>query len=245
MKKNIKIKLLVLFLIVTNHVVIISQELMIASGAGYKKPMLEIIKGFEQETHIHVNSVFGNLQMVASQASQTGEVACIVGDKRFLKKLEKTVSFIDYSKLGKGVLVLAYRKGVDINNPQDILSTSISSVFMPQDGKAIYGIAGKEALTSMNLYDKVSSKLTQVATVPQVVSYLVTGEADAGFINLTEALANKEKLGGYIIIPHDKYELIEIVAGTVKGFEDKETTKAFVSFIKSDKITNTLTKYGL
>jgi molybdenum ABC transporter molybdate-binding protein len=90
---------------------------------------------------------------------------------------------------------------------------------------------------------KVSGKLTQVATVPQVMSYLLTGEADAGFVNLTEALANKDNLGGYIIVPEDAYKPIEIVAGTVTGFEDKELTIQFISYLKGDTAKEVLLKY--
>lgn len=222
-----------------------AQEMMVASGAGYKKPVGEIINVFQKNTGITVNAIYGNLQMVAGQAKQSGEVACIIGDRKFLAKLGSTVTFTDYTVLGKGILVLAYRKGVSINSVEEILDSKISSVFMPQDGKAIYGIAGKEALKSLGYYDKVSAKLTQVATVPQVVSYLLTGEADAGFINLTEALANKDKLGGYIIISQDNYTLIEIVAGTVTGFDSKESTVKFIEFLKSNTVSEIASKYGL
>lgn len=222
-----------------------AQNLVIASGAGYKKPVTEIINSFKEATGIHVDAIFGNIRMVANQANQSGEVACVIGDKKFLARLEETVTFSDYTALGKGILVLAYRKGLEINSIDDIATSKVSSLFMPQDGKAIYGIAGKECLNNYGYTDKVSGKLTQVATVPQVVSYLLTGEADAGFINLTEALANKDKLGGYIIVPQEKYKLIEIVSGTVNGFEDKTETKKFIAFLESETAKKIFTKYGL
>ncbi len=244
--KHIKHILVITILIAaTNFSEIFAQEIMIAAGAGYKRPVTEIANNFEAHKNTKVTKVFGNIQMITNQARQTGEIACVIGDKKFLKRMESVVSFTDYTKLGNGILVLAYRKGIEIKDVKDITSPKTESVFMPQETKAIYGIAGKEALISLGLKDKIASKLTQVATVPQVVSYLLTGEADAGFINLTEALANKDKLGGYIIVPQEDYKPIEIVAGVVKGFEDKSSTKEFIQFIKTDEAKETLSKFGL
>jgi len=236
---------LLIALLVLAGIRLSAQNLVIASGAGYKKPVSALIDEFTAQTGTKVEAIYGNLQMVASQAEQSGEVVCIIGDKRFLGKLNKTVQFSGYTSLGKGLLVLAYRKGVEIGTIGDIMSSSVSSVFMPQEGKAIYGVAGKETLQSLGYYDAIGGKLTQVATVPQVVSYLLTGEADAGFINLTEALANKEKLGGYVIVDQKLYKPIEIVAGTVDGFGDKKETVAFLAYIGGEQSKMILTKYGL
>ena len=247
MKSNIhfRITVLLVFFVLNTTIGLQAKKLVIASGAGYKKPVSEIIKSFEKENNIQVDAIYGNLQMVANQAKQSGEVACIIGDKKFLAKLESTVSFTGYSPLGKGIVVLAFRKGIVIEKMEDILSSNVKSLFMPQDGKAIYGIAGKETLESLGYMEKVSGKLTQVATVPQVMSYLLTGEADAGFINLTEALANKDKIGGYIIVPESTYKPIEIVAGTVTGFENNELTRQFINYLGSDDVKAIIKKYGL
>ncbi len=67
--------------------------------------------------------------------------------------------------------------------------------------------------------------------MPQVVSYLIAGEADAGFINLTEAMANKERLGGYLVVPEDRYTEILIVAGWCMVLRNKPETKKFAPII--------------
>ncbi len=224
---------------------VFAQNLMVAAGAGYKKPVSDVIEAFEKDTGIRTNAVFGNMQMVASQAKQTGEISCIIGDKKFLAALESTVTFVDYAAIGKGILVLAYRKGIKLEKPEDMASDRVKSLFVPQDKKAIYGTAGAEALKSYGYASKLAGKVTQVATVPQVVSYLLTGEADAGFINLTEAMANKDRLGGYIVVPQDKYGEILIVAGVVTGFQNAPETLKFIAHLKTEKAKKIFAKYGL
>lgn len=221
------------------------RDVMIASAAGYKKPMIDVLKSYKKRTGIEIDAVFGNMQMVAGQAEQSGEICCIIGDKKFLNKLGSKINFSSYYPIGKGILVLAFRKGILINKPEDLLSEQIQSLFMPQDGKAIYGIAGNEALKACGYDKQIAHKITRVATVPQVVSYLLTGEADAGFINLTEALSNKDKLGGYIIMPQNTYSEIVIVAGVIKGFENNTGTKQFLDFLQSKWAVKIFRAYGL
>lgn len=222
-----------------------AQNLMIASGAGYKKPVTELLTSFQKDTGVKTDAAFGNIQMVVSQAKQTEEISCIIGDKKFLAKFEPMMKFAGYHPVGKGILVLAYRKGISLNKPEDMVSDQVKSIFMPQEKNAIYGIAGTETLKSYNYTAKLAGKITQVATIPQVVSYLLTGEADAGLINLTEALANKDRLGGYIIIPEDKYSEIAIVAGVIKGFENKPEAKKFVDYLQTKTAKAIFEKYGL
>jgi molybdate transport system substrate-binding protein len=220
-----------------------AEDIMIASGAGYKKPVSAVMKAFETKSGNHVDAVYGNIHMVANQAKQTGEICCIIGDKKFLKRLESTVTFADYSTIGKGRVALIYRKGVELSSVDDIATNKVQSLFMPHETKAIYGIAGKEIIAHYGY--GVKDKLTQVATVPQVLSYVLTGEADAGFINMTEALANKDKLGGYIVVPEDSYTPIIIVAGFVEDFENKTTTKDLKEFLAAPKATEIFESFGL
>ena len=84
-----------------------------------------------------------------------------------------------------------------------------------------------------------------VATVPQVSAYLVSGEVDAGFINLTEALGVRERIGGYLEIDRALYSPIRIVGGIVKGFEHQESVEALATFLKSDEAREILGKHGL
>ncbi len=237
------ISLLLFFLLVGSALA--AQELFIAAGAGYKKPVTEAAQKFEAVSGVKINAVFGNLQAVITQAKQTDEISCIVGDRKFLEKVTSVLQFSSFKPIGKGILVLAYRKGISLTKVEDLLSPEIKTVFMPDKEKAIYGIAATELLEGNGMKTQLAGKLYEAATVPQVVAYLLAGEADAGFINLTEALANKDKLGGYLIIPQDKYTEIEISAGIVKGFESQETTQKFVDFIGSGVAAAVFARYGL
>ena len=218
------------------------ENLKIAVGAGYKKPVTEVLKEYEK-THPKVDAMFGNMAQIFAHASQM-EISLVIADKKFLEKQHDLV-FTQYQTIGLGKAVLAFAKGIQLSSIEDLAKPEIQKIAMPESKKAIYGDAGIEFLHNAHLYDKVKDKLLIVSTVPQVSAYVVTNEVDVGIINLTAALDNGDKQGGYIEIPSHLYTKIEIVAGSLKSCEQSAQCQSFVSFLSSPAAKEIFTKYGL
>jgi molybdate transport system substrate-binding protein len=218
-----------------------ASDLKVAAGAGYKKPLMDVIKEY-QKSGATIEPFFGNMRQVTTQAKQT-DIAIIVGDKNFLSKKSK-LPFSKYTSLGRGKVVVAYPKGKDLDSIEMLDNGKIQKISMPQPKKAIYGIAGLEFLKNSGLYQNVEKKLHIVATVPQSMTYVITGEVDAGIVNLTAALANKEKIGGYIEVDPKYYSSIEIVAGELSACNSKKCYD-FLDFLQSKMAQNIFKKYGL
>lgn len=229
-----------LFTFIASSLALIASDLKIAAGAGYKKPLMEIIKEYEKEGG-KVEAIFGHLKQVTTQATQT-DISLIVGDKKFL--LEKSaLSFKDFTSLGQGELVIVYAKDKKISSINDLTNENIKKITIPDPSKAIYGIAGTEFLENANLKEKIKDKLLVVATVPQAMTYILTNEVDVGFVNLSEALANKDNIGGFIKIDKKYYTPIEIVVGKLNSC-DKECEK-FLQFLTTKTAKDIFEKYGL
>jgi molybdate transport system substrate-binding protein len=239
------IKALVAFIFLTGATVLSARPVMVASVAGYKKPVTEIMSLFEKKTGIKTNGVFGNHMMVMEQAKRSGEVNLVIADRKIIGEMSRSLQFAEKRSLGEGVLVLAYGRGVDLKNPEDLATERVKSLFMPQNIKTIYGTAGFETLKSYGYSEKLRAKITEVATMPQIIQYLITGEADAGFVNLTEAMANRDRLGGYVIIPAGKYNKIIIEAAILKGSEKNPETVKFMDFLETPEAKAILKKHGL
>lgn len=232
MKKLLLVSLMGLFL----H----ADAVKIASAAGYKKPVMEVIAAFEKRGE-KVEALFGNMRQVITQA-KNGRIEVVIGDKIFLEKSGLPIR--GYQPIGKGKVVLAYSKKSHLNGVEDLTKGEIKKVAIPQPKKAIYGSAGEAFLRHENLYEKIENKLYIVAKVPQVVAYLVTGEVDAGIINLTAALANKERLGGYILADEQSYAPIEITAARLDRCKNG-SCGAFLKFLGTPAAQEIFRKYGL
>lgn len=219
-----------------------AQSLKIAVGAGYKKPVTEVVKAYEA-THASVDAMYGNMAQIFAHAKQE-DVALVIGDKKFLEK-QKELSFKAYQTLGLGKAVIIYAKGVSLAKPEDIALKSVQKIAIPEPKKAIYGDAAMEFLNNAALYDTLKERLFIVATVPQVSTYVSTHEVDAGIVNLTEALSAGDKVGGYIEIPQSLYTPIEIVSGTLDACLENKACASFSAFLSSAEAKAIFAKYGL
>ncbi|MCK9261599.1 MAG: molybdate ABC transporter substrate-binding protein [Azoarcus sp.] len=221
-----------------------AEMLTIAAGAGYRRPITELAAAFERTSGIRVASFFGNMGQVFAQAGQSDQVAVVFGDQAFLQRAD-TVRFGRMLDAGRGRLVLAWPKGRRLNRVEDIDAADVGRIAMPDARHAIYGKAAAEFLEHSGLIGKVADRLLTVATVPQVSAYLVSGEVDAGFINLTDALGVKERIGGFIEIDPSLYGEIRIVGGVVEGREALPGVSAFGVFLDTAEARAILGRHGL
>ncbi|MDR3369521.1 substrate-binding domain-containing protein [Rhodoferax sp.] len=194
--------------------------LLLMAGAGYKRPVEALCAAFTQATGVAVERSYGNLQQVFAQAKASGRVDVLVGDADFIDKAQD-LKLPQRVLLGHGILALAWRRNLPVPGGlsglagvRELLATPTYSVTLPNPQQAIYGNATRQLLQAQGLWDGLQERLKVVGTVPQVSAYLTAGEVDFGFMNLTEALAVKDKLGGFIQVPSGagSYAAVNIVA---------------------------------
>ncbi len=180
--------------------------LLLGAAAGYKKPMEAVCTEFERESGLKLRRFYGNISQIVAQSARDGRVDVLVGDRAFLDK--SGIAFSRRITLGQGRAVLAWRRGLHLQK-LDQLAT-LRKVAMPDPKQAIYGRAAEEFLAHAALAPAAPPKV--VGSMSQVVAYLVSGEVDAGFINLTEALALGDAIGGYLELPGESHTPILIEA---------------------------------
>lgn len=232
-----------LLMIMMSILVLNADPLAIATAKGYKKPMMKLFKQFETVHGVKIMPIFGNMRQVIAQTELSGKVSVVIGDQAFLQR--SALPIASYTSLGKGRLVLAYPKNGTLKQIDDIADEKIRKIALPDPKKAIYGKAAVQYLGNSGLAEKIKERLLTVGTVPQVSSYLIAGEIDAGFINLTDALGIREKIGGYIEADPKLYTPINIVCAVISGHEKEPQTEAFTAFLKTPEARAVLKASGL
>lgn len=221
-----------------------AQNLLIAAGAGYKRPVSELCAAFQKQSGIGVEQIYGNMGNIVAQSKQGGEIAVIFGDHGFLAGVDG-LDFASFLPLGSGRLVVAWPTGGKLLAPAELADTRFARIAMPNPKAAIYGIAASEFLERSKLAAALQDRLQVVATVPQVSAYLISGDVDAGFINLTEALAIAPKIGGYREIDAALYTPIRIVGGVLRARAERAEVQALGRFLDSDEARAILKRNGL
>lgn len=219
------------------------EGLIIAAGAGYKRLVEEACAAFTAKTSIPVRQVFGNMGQIVPQAREGGNFDFLLGDKSHLEAAD--LAFSSEQVIGKGQLVVAVAKDSKVQNLEEITGPMLTRIAIPDAKKAIYGQAASEYLHRKGLWDALQPKLLIVGTVPQVSAYVVSGEVDMGFINLTEAMAIKSKVATVIAVDEQLYSPILIVAKRLQQSPHAKEAEAFIAFLQSDEARALAKKHGL
>ena len=241
MKTGIKPLLFALILIMGLPVA--AQALTIGSGAGYRRPVDELAAAFRKQTGLEVNLVYGNMGRVISQIKSGGVVDVFLGERRFLKA--SGLAFGRSAELGRGRLVLAWPKGGSLASPQDLTRAAVERVAVPDPKKAIYGRAGMEFLANSGLMPRVKPKLLVVGTVPQVSTYLLSGEIDAGFLNLTDVLGLGPRIGGFLKLDEKLYSPLVIMAAVLADAPAPDQAGRFLDFLATPEARKIVAAHGL
>lgn len=221
-----------------------AQRVGVGGGAGYKRLITELDAAFTAKSGVAVEETFGHMGHVTAQVKQGGHIDIVFGDLDFLKNVPGFEAE-RYIEAGRGRLVAAWPKGVSLASPKDLAKPEFDRIALPDTKNAIYGKAGMEFLTRSGLLEAVKPRLVEVSTVPQVTAYLVAGEVKAGFVNLTDAVGAKDKIGGWIEIDQSLYSPIKIVAAVIPGASNRPEVARYLEFLSSDQAKAILEKHGL
>lgn len=220
-----------------------ASALTLAAGAGYKRMVDDVAAAYAKATGNTVELIYGNMGQIMAQAKAGGLIDLVAGDRRHLE--ESGLPFADYADIGQGRLVIAFAKAATLKTPEDVATQGIKKLAMPDPQKAIYGRACAEFLSNRNLMDAVKDKLLVVGTVPQVTAYLVSGEIDAGCVNVTDAMGAAKDLGGYLPVDASLYSPILITVGRLTDAPDQAGLTAFLNFLKTPEAAAIVKRHGL
>jgi len=107
---------------------------------------------------------------------------------------------------------------------------------------APYGVAAREVLKSINLWEDLQSKLVRGENIAQTFQFVNSGNAKLGFISYSQLMSpNYPVVGSFWEVPQSMYRPIE---QQVVMLKKSLLAKDFLSFIGSDESLDIISKYG-
>ncbi len=110
---------------------------------------------------------------------------------------------------------------------------------------APYGAAAVQVLDKLGLKDAVTPKLVQGESIGQTFNFVKTGNADVGFVAMSQVLeGGKLKEGSMWVIPQASYDPIRQDAVLLKKGGGNEAAKALLQLLQSPNIKDLIRSYG-
>ena len=126
-----------------------------------------------------------------------------------------------------------------------LLDPSVKKISIANPATAPYGRAAEATLRHFGIYDQVSSRLVVGENVSQAAQFVESGNAQAGLIALSHALAPAMKdKGRYWIVPLDAYPTLNQAAVVLAKSKQQDAARKFLDFLRTPEATSLLTSYG-
>jgi molybdate transport system substrate-binding protein len=145
---------------------------------------------------------------------------------------------------GKLVLWSANASRVDAQG-QVLKDPALGKVAVANPKVAPYGAAAVQAMDKLGLTTRLSPKLVQGESIGQTLTFVATGNADVGFVALSQVLeGGKLKSGSMWVVPPTLYSPIEQAAVVLAPAVHNEAALALVKLLKSPNIKSLIRSYG-
>src|ERR1700674_1990723 len=229
-----------------------AQEITVAAAADMSAALPELVAAYAKKTGQAVKLLFGSSGNLTNQIRNGAPF-----DIFFSADEEYPRQLVTEGLAGKDTL---YRYAVGRlglwepgDSPLDLsklgikalLDPSVKKISIANPATAPYGRAAEAALKHFGIYDQVAGRLVLGENVSQAVQFVESGNAQAGIIALSHALAPAMKdKGRYWTVPLDAYPTLNQAAVVLSHSKQQDAGRKFLEFLRSAEATSLLTSYG-
>ena len=145
--------------------------------------------------------------------------------------------------LNNRLVLVVPRNAPTLTNFKDLTSSQIKRIAIGEPKSVPAGQYAQELLTNLKIFDSIKSKIVYGNNVRQVLTYVETGNVDAGIVYLTDAKESKSVRVGATAQENLHSPIVYPVA-VVRDSKNITAAREFVQFLSSTQARTVFEKYG-
>ena len=222
-------------------------SLTISAAASLKEALVEVEAAYKQsQPNLEFSNNFAASGTLAAQIDQGAPVDV------FLSAAAKQMDVLE----SKGLLVAGSRRNLlrntlvliapldsKLGDFKDLTGDNVKVIALGDPAGVPAGQYGRQTLLALHLFDKVSSKVVFAKDVRQVLTYVETGNADAGLVYGTDAKSSS-KVRVVATAPESSHDAILYPAAVVKASRDQAGAHKFIDFLGGPAAASIFVKHG-
>jgi molybdate transport system substrate-binding protein len=224
-------------------------ELTISAAASLNESLLEIKEKFEKENkNIKILYNIGSSGALKQQIFQGAPVDIFLSASHdqftelFQEGLIDSQEQIDF--LGNQLVLITNKENpVQLNGFADLTNSQIKKVAIGIPESVPAGKYAKQTLQNTGVWEQIQPIAIQTKDVRQVLTYVETGNVDAGIVYMTDVKAS-DKVNVVAVAGEQTHEPIIYPAGIIKTTPHKKEAKIFLDYLQSDTAKIIFEKYG-
>ncbi|MEC3606543.1 molybdate ABC transporter substrate-binding protein [Bacillus glycinifermentans] len=224
-------------------------QLTVSAAASLKDVLTELASEYKKDhPNVTVKFNFGSSGALQQQIEQgaPADLFFSAAQDKFDRLVEQgLISKSDSVNLLENslVLIVPKEKAKQVKSFEDLTKSGVDKLAVGKPESVPAGKYAKETLTNLHLWSKVQSKIVYGKDVRQVLSYVETGNADAGAVYRTDALTS-DQVKVVETAASDLHTPIIYPLGIVKNTKHREQAEQFYKFLQSDESVKKMEKYG-
>jgi molybdate transport system substrate-binding protein len=133
-----------------------------------------------------------------------------------------------------------------VDKNADILKTDKFKFIAIANAKvAPYGQAAVQTMQKLGVLTKIEPRVVQGESIAQTYQFVSTGNAQLGFVSLSQIVENgKIKTGSAWIVPEEMHEQLKQDAVVLQSCKYMSSCQALIDYLRSDKAKKMMASYG-
>ncbi|MGA7950891.1 MAG: molybdate ABC transporter substrate-binding protein [Thiobacillaceae bacterium] len=227
----------------------VAADVQVAVAANFTAPMQKIAAAFERDTGHKALLAFGSTGNFYAQIKNGAPFEVLLSaDAETPARLEKEGLGVPGTRFtyAIGTLVLWSAKSSVVDAHGQVLKKgAFAHIALANPRLAPYGAAALEVLSKLGIYSALEPKLVQGEDVAQAYQFVTSGNADLGFVALSQVLRDgKISKGSAWVVPAALYTPIRQDAVILAGGEDNAAAVALMTYMKQKKARIIIKAYG-
>lgn len=219
-----------------------------AVAANFIKPMKEIAARFEEKTGHKVTLSFGSTGKLYAQIRNGAPFDLFLSaDSATPARLEQEGQGVAGSRFtyATGRLALWSPKEGYVDQGGEVLKKGeFRHVAIGNPKTAPYGVAARQVLEGMGLWAGIGPRIVQGENIAQTHQFVASGNAELGFIALSQTKDAASAGGSLWIVPQELYSPIEQDAILLQHGKDNAAARELLAFLKGDAARAVIKAYG-
>src|SRR5574337_762724 len=226
-----------------------AETVQVAVAANFTEPMKAIAADFEKGTGNQVELSFGSTGKFYAQIKNGAPFDLFLSaDEATPERLDKEGSTVPGSRFtyAVGRLVLwSAKAGVVDDQGEALKKNDFKAIAVANPKLAPYGAAAIQTLTKLGLLEQVQPEIVQGENISQTYAFVASGNAELGFVALSQVYADgKIKSGSGWIVPDDLHAPIRQDAVQLARANGNQAAAALLAYLRSGKARAVIRSFG-
>jgi molybdate transport system substrate-binding protein len=223
--------------------------LTVSAAASLADAMTDIAEAYKKEKpNITLEFNFGSSGALQKQIEQGAAVDVFLSaatkQMDALKSenllIDSTIKTLLYNEI---VLIVPRNTTSSLTGFRGLTRKGIKTVALGEPSSVPAGQYAEQVLTYYEILDAVKKKAVYAKDVTEVLTWVESGNADAGIVYKTDAIGS-DKITIIATAPAKSHSTVEYPGAVIKDTKHSKEAKAFLTYLSGSKATSIFKKYG-